>query len=107
MAYGPQARGQFGAVAASLCHKPWQGWMLNPWSEARDQTCILMDTSQALNPLSHKGNSIHNLILCFEMQSLPSPKDNKKQKLSYSNTEFNSAKIGIMGQAGRRGGQET
>ena len=24
----------------------WQGWILNPLSEARDQTCILMDASQ-------------------------------------------------------------
>ena len=34
----------------------WQHWILNLLSEARDQTCILMDTSQALNPLSHSGN---------------------------------------------------
>ena len=30
----------------------------NPLSEARDGTCILMDTSQVLNPLSHNGNSL-------------------------------------------------
>ena len=29
----------------------------NPLSEARDQTYILMNTSQVLNPLSHNGNS--------------------------------------------------
>ena len=29
----------------------------NPLSTARDQTHILMDTSQVLNPLSHNGNS--------------------------------------------------
>ena len=29
----------------------------NPLSEARDLTCILMDTSQLLNPLSYNGNS--------------------------------------------------
>ena len=34
-----------------------QCWILNPLSEARDQTCILMNTSWVLNPLSHKGNS--------------------------------------------------
>ena len=31
--------------------------ILNPLSETRDGTCILMDTSQVLNPLSHYGNS--------------------------------------------------
>ena len=31
--------------------------MLNPPSEARDQTRILMDTSQVLNTLSHNRNS--------------------------------------------------
>ena len=27
-------------------HSSWQWWILNPPSEARDQTCILVDTSQ-------------------------------------------------------------
>ena len=31
--------------------------ILNPLSEARNQTCILVDTSRVLNPLSHHGNS--------------------------------------------------
>ena len=35
----------------------WQFQILNPLSEARDQTLILMDTSQVLNPLTHSGNS--------------------------------------------------
>ena len=34
-----------------------QCWILNLLSKAWDQTCILMDTSQVLNPLSHNGNS--------------------------------------------------
>ena len=29
-----------------LHHRSWQSWILNPLSEARNQTCILMDTSQ-------------------------------------------------------------
>ena len=29
-----------------LHHSSWQGRILNPLSEARDQTCVLMDTSQ-------------------------------------------------------------
>ena len=40
-----------------LHHSSWRCQILNPLSEARDQTCILMDTSWILNPLSHNGNS--------------------------------------------------
>ena len=29
-----------------LHHSSWQHWILNPLSEARNRTCILMDTSQ-------------------------------------------------------------
>ena len=63
-------RGRIGAVAAGLLHshsnagsEPHLRPMLqleampDPLSEARDQTCILMDASQVLNPLSYKGNS--------------------------------------------------
>ena len=73
MAYGSsQARGQIRATAAGLryshrtldpsriCdlyHSWWQCQILNPLSEARDQTRIFMDTNQVLNPLSHNGNS--------------------------------------------------
>ena len=32
-------------------------WILNTLSEARDQTCILMDTNWVLNSFSHSGNS--------------------------------------------------
>ena len=30
----------------NLHHSSWKCWIFNPLSEARDQTCILMDTSQ-------------------------------------------------------------
>ena len=58
---GSQARGQIRATAAGLCHShrnvgshcicdlhhsSWQRWILNPLNEARDQTGVLMDTSQ-------------------------------------------------------------
>ena len=55
MAYGSaQAWGQFRAAAAglhhshsnNLHHSSWQHLILNPLSEARDQTCILKDTSR-------------------------------------------------------------
>ena len=40
-----------------LCCSSWQCQSLNPLSEVRDQTHILMVTSQVLNQLSHNGNS--------------------------------------------------
>ena len=61
VAYGSsQARGPIGAAAASLCHSHShsnagselclqpipQGWILNPLSEVRNRTHILMDTSR-------------------------------------------------------------
>ena len=64
---GSQARSQIGATVASLCHTHSNSgsephlWpipqILNPMSEVRDQTHILMDTSRVLNLLRHKGNS--------------------------------------------------
>ena len=52
---GSQARSQIRATATAtpdpsricdLHHSSQQCWILNPWSKARDQTCILMDTSR-------------------------------------------------------------
>ena len=40
-----------------LHHSSWQPQILNPLSEARDQTCILMAPSQIFFPLHHNGNS--------------------------------------------------
>ena len=45
-----------------LHHSSRQHWILNTLSEARDQTRILMDTSQVLNPLSHNGNSLKGFL---------------------------------------------
>ena len=42
----PQVRGRIRATASSLYHSPQQCWILNPLSEARDQTGVLMDTSR-------------------------------------------------------------
>ena len=71
-------KGKIGAVAAGLNHShsntrsephlqlhhsSQQCWILSLLSEARDQTCILMDTSQACNLLSHSGNSPFKLTL--------------------------------------------
>ena len=40
-----------------LHHSSWQHWILNPMSEARDQSCILMDPSGVHLLLSHERNS--------------------------------------------------
>ena len=42
----------------NLHHSMWQCWILNPLSEARDRTHILMDTRQVLNPLNDHGNAV-------------------------------------------------
>ena len=41
-----------------LHHSSWQCQILNPLSQARDRTRILMDPSQVHNLLSHSGNSL-------------------------------------------------
>ena len=47
MAYGgSQARVWIGAAAACLHHSSQKCWILNPLSEARDRTWVLMDTSR-------------------------------------------------------------
>ena len=38
--------GKIGAVAAGLHHRSRQPWILNPLSEARDQTRVLIDASR-------------------------------------------------------------
>ena len=43
---GSQFRGQIRATAAGLHHSSRQRWIINPLSEARDRTCILMVLSQ-------------------------------------------------------------
>ena len=45
-----------------LHHSSWQHQILNPLSEARNRTHVLMDTSQVYNPLSHNGNSKKNSL---------------------------------------------
>ena len=53
----------------NLHHSSLQHWILNPMSEARDWTCVLVDISSVLNPLSHNRNSPLPLFelgyLCF------------------------------------------
>ena len=47
----------------NLRHSLWQLRTLNPVSEAKDQTCTLMDTSRVLNLLSHNGNSLFVFLM--------------------------------------------
>ena len=64
MAYGSSwARGQIRAAAAGLYHNHSNARSFNPLSEARNQTCILIDTSQVLNLLIHNRTSILFLLL--------------------------------------------
>ena len=54
----------------NLHHSSWQCWILNLLSKARDQTQILMDTSQTLNLLSHDGNSLVKFLYSVCSQHL-------------------------------------
>ena len=45
---------------SSVCdlhHSSWQRWILNPLSEAKDGTCVLMDPPQGTLPLRDDVNS--------------------------------------------------
>ena len=44
-----------------LHHSSWQRQILNPLSEARDRTHVLMGTSGFLTPGSHNRNSSPNI----------------------------------------------
>ena len=46
------------SLICDLYHSSQQRWILNPLSEAKDRTHMLMDTSRVLNLLSHKRNSL-------------------------------------------------
>ena len=45
-----------------LHHSSRQHWILNPLSEARDHTCVLVDTSDSFL-LCHSGNSLHGVFI--------------------------------------------
>ena len=48
-----------------LHHSSRQQWIINPLSGDRDQTRILMDTSQVHNLLNHNGNSQLTEVFLF------------------------------------------
>ena len=51
----PRLGGQIVSLAARLYHNSWQPWILNPLSEARDQTFILLGTSRVHYGWAIKG----------------------------------------------------
>ena len=51
------------SCVCSLRHSLWQHQILNPLSEAKDGTCILMDASGVLHPVSHNGNSTTQIVI--------------------------------------------
>ena len=53
----------------NLHHSSRQHWILNPLSNPRDQTCILMDTSQIFFSLSHDENSSAVSLLIFSLDA--------------------------------------
>ena len=46
LAYATATATQDLSYVCDLHHSSWQCWILNPLKEARDQICILIDTSQ-------------------------------------------------------------
>ena len=68
-AYGStRARGRIGAVIASLHHSSQQHWKLNPLSEARDWTWVLMDNYQVCYYSATMGTPV---LLCFIWKIYP------------------------------------
>ena len=48
-----------------LCYSLWQHWILNLLSEARDQTCILMETVGFLTHLATMWTPVLFFCFCF------------------------------------------
>ena len=51
------------SCVCNLHHSSQQCWIINPLSEARDRTCILIDTSWVLNPLCHNRDSKCSIVI--------------------------------------------
>ena len=63
LAYTTAVAMQDPSCICNLHCRSQQCLILNPLSEAKDQTCMLMDTSWGFNPLSHNGNSCFCLFI--------------------------------------------
>ena len=85
MAYGSsQVTGRIGAIAAGLCHSPtawdlshvgslqhssWQHQIPDPLSKARNQTCILMDTSRICFHYATAGTPTTDFLMFVVFQA--------------------------------------
>ena len=59
-AYATATAAQDPSHVSDLHHSSQQHQILDPLSQARDRTYILMDTSRILKPLSYNGNSLRS-----------------------------------------------
>ena len=62
-AYATATANQDLSIICDLCCSLWQHRILNPLSKARDQNCILMDTSQIINPLNQTGTPSKGFLM--------------------------------------------
>ena len=62
MTFPPFPSSYFKTSVWDLHHSLQQCWILNPLSEAREWTQVLMDASRVREPLSHDGNSPSPLV---------------------------------------------
>ena len=82
-AYASATALQDASCICNLHHSSWQHRMLNPLSEARDRTHILIDTSHVHNLMCHDGNfRALNIFMCWyalqlsrNITSVPGPDD--------------------------------
>ena len=96
LAYATATATQDPSHRCNLYHSSWQHWILNPMIEARDRTCILMDTSwithcwatmggnsgsplfRGFSPNSDLALKAHNPVLTFPMCFQPVGKRNSQ-----------------------------
>ena len=76
-AYATATAIQDPSPVCSLYHSSWQRWILNPLSEVRDRTPILIDTSQVCYGCATMGTP-WNVFYIFIFYLLCSPKEGKK-----------------------------
>ena len=74
LAYTTATTTQGPSHICDLHHSSQQRRILNPLNKAGDRTCILMDSSQVLNPLSHSRNSLKlGLVSSHQSTNLKKP----------------------------------
>ena len=97
-----QARGPIGAVAADLHHGSWQRRIINPLSEARDWTYVLVDASQICfaEPWQELWESSHlnssSLLFCYHIDSYKIPVDRMGIVSPFVIKEFETQNSGLL-----------